>query len=339
MSGKVAFEVMSNKSSIRIKEPKSRYDYINYLRVLATLFVIFWHSVSDVYYKFGPISEWAQANIAFGVMIRWSVPCFFMISGALLLGKNVDTVTFYKRRFARLVLPLGTWTIIYALIRLYVFRTYTYTNQPQPGFWNFLIFDQFKSLINNNLVYHLYFVSIILALYLVTPFLNAAIKTITKRDLEIFLALGISIFSIKQFFPNILIVNDFGISAPIIYFILGYYLHNYNLTKRSIIIIVIICILSMIWMTYLNYRLEYINKNHNDTYYLFSGFFVFLLSSTVFILFKYLPIYNKLNKLNSKMKVVSTFTYGMYIIHPVVISCLLYGFFKFITINPWETKI
>src|SRR5437588_7364638 len=117
------FMVAETKRIVPGGKPASHI-YVDYIRVIATLFVIYWHCVSDVYYKFGPINEWLPANFAFGLGVRWTVPCFFMVSGALLLGKNEDILVFYKKRFLRLLLPLITWTIVYALIRLYVFKTY-----------------------------------------------------------------------------------------------------------------------------------------------------------------------------------------------------------------------
>jgi surface polysaccharide O-acyltransferase-like enzyme len=49
-------------------------DYgLDYLRAAATYGVILWHCYSPVYYQFGPLREWAAANIFFGFAVRWSV--------------------------------------------------------------------------------------------------------------------------------------------------------------------------------------------------------------------------------------------------------------------------
>src|SRR6187549_1452322 len=117
-----------------------RNRYIDYLRLAATFGVILWHSSSEVYYKFGPESEWAWVNFIFGAGVRWSVPCFVMLSGALLLSRDEEMGVFYKKRLLRIFIPLITWTILYALARLYYFKTYAYANSaaPRPGFFSFL---------------------------------------------------------------------------------------------------------------------------------------------------------------------------------------------------------
>src|SRR3989304_5868153 len=50
---------------------------------------------------------WWFANI-FDSSARWCVPVFVMISGALLLdsSKNEDSLTFYKKRLSRILLPV-----------------------------------------------------------------------------------------------------------------------------------------------------------------------------------------------------------------------------------------
>jgi len=58
--------------------------YLEYLRAIATYAVILWHCVTNVYDQFGPLREWFPASITVGLLVRWSVPVFFMISGALL---------------------------------------------------------------------------------------------------------------------------------------------------------------------------------------------------------------------------------------------------------------
>jgi len=82
----------------------------------------------------------------FGAAIRWSVACFIMISGALLLDKEESPAVFYKKRLLRICIPLVTWTLVYGLARLYYFKVYSYTGQPKPSFFKFIILGQFGDL-------------------------------------------------------------------------------------------------------------------------------------------------------------------------------------------------
>lgn len=314
------------------KEINHSYDmkrdqYIDYLRGAATFGVILWHSVSPVYYQFGPPEEWGAANMLFGFTIRWSVAAFIMISGALLLGKDESPQVFYRKRLLRICIPLITWTLIYGLVRLYYFKIYTYTGLPKPSFFRFVILGQFGDLLTDKLSYHLYFVSLILGLYALTPFLGKMVRALTQKELGLLTAIGVGVCSLKTFMPSLLVVDHFQISAYLFYYLLGYYLYKYPPGKTFSTLIYIVGIVAAVMMTWLNYRTEYVNKGHGDSYYASDGFFVFAITVAVFIFFQQLfrgsgtgggPI-------RRCALFISANSYGIYIAHPLVISFLLYG--------------
>jgi surface polysaccharide O-acyltransferase-like enzyme len=313
---------------------KGREYYIDYLRVIATYAVIIWHCISSVYYQFGPLHEWAPASLLFGVMVRWSVPVFIMISGGLLLEKDEPIAVFYKKRFLRICLPLITWTIIYGVMRLYHFTAYT---PPKPSFLKFVIFDQFHALLFNKLSFHLYFVSIILGLYLISPFLSRMIRSLSKRQVELLLAIGICSYSLKAILPDLIVVDNFQVGSNLVYFILGFYLHTYPPGKKGRQVIYLTGIVSAILMTWLNYTTEYLHKGHQDTYYLTSGFFVYSISTAVFVLFQRnvgmvagTGIRNIVNRI---MVFISSCSYGIYIAHPLIMNFLLFSNFSFFSFS------
>ncbi|MEO0868581.1 MAG: acyltransferase family protein, partial [Cyanobacteria bacterium J06642_11] len=63
-----------------------------------TVIVMVSNDIGSTYWWFGNI---------YNSSVRWCVPVFVMISGALLLStdKREDAATFYKKRVARLFLP------------------------------------------------------------------------------------------------------------------------------------------------------------------------------------------------------------------------------------------
>ena len=68
---------------------------ISFLRILATFSLIVIHLSGPLVVKFGDISlfDWSVANF-FDSISRYSVPMFFMISGALLLDKDYNLICF-----------------------------------------------------------------------------------------------------------------------------------------------------------------------------------------------------------------------------------------------------
>jgi len=96
-------------------------NWIDNLRVLATISVIFLHVSASVTAKFGSISfiTWTIGNI-YNSSVRFCVPIFVMITGALLLPKDYEISDFLKKKFIRVVLPFVFWGIIYLLFLVYV---------------------------------------------------------------------------------------------------------------------------------------------------------------------------------------------------------------------------
>ncbi|HXB05561.1 MAG TPA: acyltransferase family protein, partial [Puia sp.] len=288
------------------------------------------HCFSPVYYQFGPIREWAAANIFFGFAIRWSVAVFVMISGALLLRKDEPLAAFYKSRFLRICLPLIAWTILYGMARLYYFKVYTYDKQPEPSFWRYVLFDGFKSLFYDRLSYHLYFISIILGLYLISPFLGKMVRALSKRELGIFVLIGVGIYSLRLFLPGLILINDFAIGSYLVYFLLGYYLFTYPPEKKLRMLIYTVAIGAAIGMTWLNYVQEYVHKGHQDINYQTDGFFVYMLCIGIFVFFQHAIRQSAEGPgiLKKLVLFISSNSYGIYIAHPLLISFLVYGTFS-----------
>ena len=69
-------------------EEKKIY-WVDNLRFLATISVIFLHVASPIYFQFGKVSDayWWTAFLYSGTT-RFGVPIFLMLTGALILPKN-----------------------------------------------------------------------------------------------------------------------------------------------------------------------------------------------------------------------------------------------------------
>ena len=78
---------------------EGKKEWISNLRVIATLCVILLHVASSVLYKYNqaPNSHWWIGNV-YDSLVRFSVPMFLMITGALLLGKQYSYPTFLLRK-------------------------------------------------------------------------------------------------------------------------------------------------------------------------------------------------------------------------------------------------
>jgi len=308
--------------------------YLEYLRAIATYAVILWHCVTNVYDQFGPLREWFPASITVGLLVRWSVPVFFMISGALLLNKDEDLAGFYKKRFARICIPLVVWVVLYGTVKLYHFMIYS---PPRPSFFRYVIIDNFGLFLFNKLSYHFYFVSIILGLYLLSPFISKMVRSLTRRELEILLLIGVGAYSIRTFYPNLFIVDNIQIGSHLVFFILGHYLYRYPPEKKVRRSMYITGLCSAILAAWLSYYKEYVDKGHQDTFYKTNSFFIFAISIAIFVFFQQNIQPAADDKANSPIRkailFVSSNSYGFFLAHPLIINILLYSNFKFYTLT------
>lgn len=306
-----------------------KYYYIDYLRFFATIAVIVWHCISNVYYQFGQLKEWLPASISFGPLVRWSVPVFIMISGALLLGKDEDPVIFYKKRFSRICIPVIVWVLLYGIVKLYHFTIY---EPPRPSFFKYVIIDNFALFFTNKLSYHFYFISLILGLYILSPFISKMVRQLTRSQLELFLLIGIIAQSTRVFFPNIFLADNFQLGGQLIYFVLGYYLLTYPVEGKGRLAIYFLGAISAVATPLLTYYREYLNSVHQDIFYNTTGLFVYLISMAVFVLFQQ-TIADQTegrpeNPVRKFILFVSANSFGFFLAHPLIINILLYSNFR-----------
>ena len=114
---------------------------------------------------------------------RWCVPVFVMISGALLLapGKTEGAGTFYRKRAARVLVPLLFWSAFYLL---WVFIKGSLKGNP-PGAAALL-----HRIAIGEPYYHLWFLYMLVPLYLVTPLLCQIVARTTRKQLTWLVALA-----------------------------------------------------------------------------------------------------------------------------------------------------
>lgn len=98
---------------------KGRKVYLDAIRIIAILLVIFNHTGESGFVRFVFLDSflssflWLFASIACKV----AVPLFFMASGAVLLGREEDLTTLYKRRIFRFLAVLVLFTILQYMIK------------------------------------------------------------------------------------------------------------------------------------------------------------------------------------------------------------------------------
>lgn len=292
--------------------------YFDYLRVLATFAVMILHISAQNWYTTDVNGfDWQVFNF-FDSKVRWAVPIFVMISGALFLNRDIPIKVMYSKYILRLVVSFVVWSIIYAL------------------FSNGSIMDRMVEIVQGH--YHMWFIFMIIGLYMCIPFIKPIVQN--EHTMRYFLVLAILFGMIV---PEIRIfVNDFGsdfliktvntiggdieqmnmhmVLGYVSYFVLGYYLNSIDLTKKQRTLIYIMGLLGFAATMGLDLRVALMTQTYCDHYYGYLTLNVFFEAVAVFTWFKYRKYNNQ--AVNQLILKLSKYSFGAYLVHALVIEQL-----------------
>lgn len=153
------------------QEQKNHVDYFDYLRVVAMVSVVFMHAAAALLR--GSIGlQWELLNICVSFAYT-AVPLFVMMSGYLLLSseKTTDIAFLLRKRLPRLFFPLAAWTVAAVLQRL--------SSQGALS-WESFRFGMLQSFYEPAAI-HLWYMYLLIALYVLSPFLYGAVQCLDGR--------------------------------------------------------------------------------------------------------------------------------------------------------------
>ena len=90
---------------------KKKY-YLEVIRILAILMVMYNHSAAFMSFSNQSGVEYA-ISFLFSMVCKGAVPLFFMVSGALLLGKNESGKDLFQKRILRMILVIVIFSFLY----------------------------------------------------------------------------------------------------------------------------------------------------------------------------------------------------------------------------------
>lgn len=291
--------------------------YLDYLRVLAIIAVVTIH-VTAPYYSGGyglDESVWWVANLL-NALSRFSVPVFVMISGALLLGKRVGVLDFYRKSSLRIIPPLIFWNLIYVVFNAAI-------EGGVPGaVW------QLKAgiFIDGYAAKHLWYLSMFSCLIFFAPFINQYINGDApgERGLLVLLAAFFIFFVVEWVASIVKDLMDVSISwfkyfpLYMAYFIGGYFLdrHHHRLPLSVFGACVLLLILSVVGI-FGNYYYGLASGSFRDYFVLSNtGPLLFLISFLIFFTFRRSVFF--MNERIWLLK-LSEASFGVYLIHPIFI--------------------
>ncbi len=295
--------------------------WVDVLRVVAMFLVVVIHVSGQLTNAWGqiPTSQWIIADI-YGGLARVAVPLFFMISGYLLLPRSETLGSFYRRRIPRLVIPLVVWSLIYL-----AWYCGGHPGTCSPGFVQNLLLVQ-------GAYYHLWFLYSLLTIYIILPVLRLMVRPDGDRTvLWYFVGLWLifqPLWTVLQHFWNIYI-NITALMATnfMPYFFLGYLLGEFSLSRRTVVASALIFAGGVLATSLGTYLLTSAAGQYDGFFYDFLSFNVIFASAGAFVLLRWAG--EKLGAGSPRRQALSrslaTATYGIYLIHVLVIEVLGYG--------------
>lgn len=302
---------------------EKRMIHYDLLRILAAFSVVMLHSAGQKWYVL-PVTgrEWQIAD-AWDALFRFGVPIFVMISGAIFLNRDSSIRRLYCHNILRLLVTYWIWSGLYGL---YDCRNY----DLEAAGWKVVA----KEMLTGR--YHLWFLPMIVAVYMLLPILRSWVKNAERKNLEYFLMLflilkiGMSTVSalsasyLVEYATELLDAMEIGMACSYIgYFVYGYYIVRYGIPKkwhRAIYIGVIPCAaLNILLDRYLSIRAGEPVGQIYDSY----GVFTFVIVTALFLFFT--DVMGKVSYSGPAARIIrelSEATLGVYVMHVGLLEIL-----------------
>lgn len=289
-----------------------RYE-LDLCRIFACLMVIMLHVAASGWYIDPARCEWKIYNF-FDTTVRAAVPIFFMISGALFFNKDdLNLKKFITKNVMRLVFVYFIWSFIYQLNEQLVYHSFEN------------IHDFLLAVIKGPS--HLWFLPAMVVAYLFVPIIWAALK-----GKKVNLVYVLAVFCIFALLSNnvTLIPNVSDLAATLCrklditkitycgYMVLGYFLAQKSYSKKMMFVTPVVFVIITILATFANQW--YALREGRAVGWMYGNFSLIVLAQAccIFIFFQCLK--NVRVKHPKALKYISDCTFGVYLLHAMIIK-------------------
>ena len=205
---------------------------LDFIRAIAIYCVINVHcleTIDEAYLNEGLSSIGGLITNSLYYLKNAGVPLFVMISGALLLGKEVSFQAFFKRRLTRILIPFTVWSVV-----VYLFSLFRHHNPIVELSWQ----DFFYRFLTNGVIGMYWFVYMIIGLYMLTPILQKAFKdnhNNGESSVRYAAIVLLVVYLFGEILPNMMMFGLFknGILVYLVLYIWGYFIYRYLVYKKK----------------------------------------------------------------------------------------------------------
>lgn len=302
-------------SDLKIKDNTS---WLDNLRVIATISVVLLHVAAPLLYRYPNFdaSNWLIANL-YDSLVRFCVPVFVMITGALLLKKQYQLADYLKKRVARIIYPFLFWITIYSVHALIILKS----GFQQPLSDILTISD---SKFGYKTTYHFWYIYMIIGIYFLIPLISKLIRNAKEKQILYFLTIWFLVVSVTnpmfdEYLPTFNLKYFGGFVG---YLVLGYYLSvkNFEKVKNIKNISLVIFVFGVLLTAFGTYFLSTYKRQFTADLYTYFSPNVIIAATGLFLFIKHINIKN--NKLISIRKTINKHSFGIYFVHVMVLYWL-----------------
>ncbi len=288
---------------------KEKKIYIEYLRILAIILVIYNHTRSLGYdlYKVTEEASSYWLSVAMIPLCKIAVPIFFMISGVTLLSKEESI----KEIFSKRILKYG--------IVILLFGTLQFFRYARSGKTAFTLSAWFMNLYSNPLLETYWFLYLYVGFLLLLPFQRKIAASLKKEEffylfcLNVICSLLAVIGHMTGYFIN---GNIFALTTIFFYPLMGYGMDKYC-GKKNGIPFILLTVISWISIVFLSVIYIKTGKGTVDNLDVFLQLFTPLLACGIFGTIKTLCKTN-VGKFSSLVTCIGGTAFGIYLIEDMI---------------------
>ena len=301
----------------------NRRSYLDFLRIIACFLVIFNHLRGYSAYQQSTNAIEAFYYMGYTMFTRINVPIFFMISGALLLSKDINYKDLFLKRIFRIIGALFFASLVMYLISI------------RKNIFSFDIVVFLRKLLSGKHATAYWYLYAYLGFLVTLPFMHRIAKQFSRADFIILLVVH---FVFSTFMPLFnYVIGNFGISSvsvssdfsvPLMtikaffYPLIGYYIDQVfdisKLNKRNIWILPGVILAGSIVSSCFTYH-QGITSGYTQN---FVQTFDYTTAISVFLLIKYLFVnvktIHECNTLHRIVSLLGSLTLGIYLMDPAL---------------------
>ena len=304
-----------------------RNNNYTYIRAVACIAIICLHTVFSATGIYGGTVSTDYSLLSYRVVtdnLMWAVPCFLMVTGALLLNRNkkITYEKLFKKYILRILLAIIVFVSAFSIID-------TFFGSEPASLSVFL--KQISEVWTGRTWSHMWYMYCLIGLYMLLPFYKKIVNGSCEKEIRYLMILYVIFLSVIPVIGNWGIETGFYINVSTIYpfyMFAGYYLAEYgDYGKKTgllftVLTTVAITLLSIIsWIT---------SRDTLAPLFGYNSAFVIMQSCAVFMLFMKLEI--RSDSLLSKLLIkIDENGFGIYLVHMILVRYI----FKQMQINPF----